>query len=414
MRFVAVTLLVLSVTFSVFGEEIIQPEFRPLSPEILGQGGSCVAVAEGYSSLFTNPAGIAMTREPELTLPSLSFWIHSRPDLILTTIGAIGGQGVGAGEDQSREDIILDTLEEQFTTNGFGVGTSLGLGYVGRNIGLGFNVATDIYLYGDTFPLGVEGEMNSQITLMIGYGHPFEIGPVTLAVGGMLRPTIRISSLLDSEASVNLISTFLGVDPGETDDGGGDLTTTINALSGWGVAIDAGLIASYRSSRLGLSARNLFNTNMQYSNNSLDEVISALQSAGLPAEPQNESDPSYVADQYVIPMELSIGAAWQPEYAFSMIFDPELHAQIDDPFGTAQVDSDRPTSIWTRIHLGTELTFLQFFDLRFGINQGYFTLGYGLDLAFLEIQFALYSQEYGRYPGDQQVGGAALEFALRF
>jgi hypothetical protein len=41
-------------------------------------------------------------------------------------------------------------------------------------------------------------------------------------------------------------------------------------------------------------------------------------------------------------------------------------------------------------------------------------MGTGMELMFLDIQFALYSQEFGRYPGDQQVGGAALEFALRF
>lgn len=410
--FLAFFMLLLSSTWA---EEIIQPEFQPRSAEILGQGGSYVAVAEGYSSFFTNPAGLAMTDEPELTIPSLSTWIHSRPDLILSTIGAMSGQDVGTdGEDQSREEIILDNLEEQFTTNGFGLGAALGIGYVGHGIGLGFTVAGDVYLYGDTFPLGLEGEMNSQVTLYVGYAYPFEIGPVTLAAGGMLRPMIRVSSILDSDASVELISTFLGVDPGETDAGEDDLLGAINALNGWGVSLDAGLLAAYRSARIGVSARNLFNTSMQYSNDSLEDVISALQSGGLPSAPENETDPSYVADSYVVPMDISIGAAWQPEYSFSTIFDPELHGQIDDVFKTAQVNSDRPDSFWTRVHLGTELTFLQFFDLRFGINQGYFTVGYGLDLSFLEIQFALYSQEYGRYPGDQQVGGAALEFALRF
>lgn len=414
--FAVVAVLAAMVPSAISAEEIVQPEFYPQSAEILGQGGSFVAVAEGYSSFFTNPAGLAMTEEPEFTLPSISMWIHSRPDLILSTIGALGGQDVETDsddEEQSRDDIILDNLEEQFTTNGFGLGAAIGLGYVGRGIGLGFNVATDIYLYGNTFPLGIEGEMNNQISLMIGYAHPFEIGPVTIALGGQLRPTVRISSLIDSEVAVELLNTFLGVDAGETDSSG-DITETITALNGWGVAVDAGMIASYRSARLGVSARNLFNTNMQYSSNTFSEVISALQSGGLPSEPEDEDDPSYVADDYVIPMELTVGAAWQPEYSFSAIFDPELHAQINDPFGTAQVDEDRPTSFWTRVHIGTELTFLRFFDLRFGLNQGYATLGYGVDFSFLEIQFALYSEEYGRYPGDQQVGGAVLEFALRF
>ncbi len=414
--FCGIVVLTASVTFTAYPETIRQQDFRPLSPEILGQGGSFVAVAEGYSSFFTNPAGLAMTEDREFTVPSITTWIHSRPDLTLSTIGALGGQDVSADsgdEDQSREDIILDNLEEQFTTNGFGLGAALGLGYIGGGVGFGLNVANDIYLYGDTFPLGIEGEMNSHIQLMIGYGQPFEIGPVTLAVGGLLRPTLRVASIIDSEVAVELINTFLGVDAGETE-ASGDVTETITALSGWGVGIDAGLIASYESMRLGVAARNIFNTSYQYSRNSLQDVLDALQSGGLPSEPEDRDDPAYVAENYEVPMVLSLGAAWQPEFSFSPVFDPELHGQIDDPFGTGQIDEDRPTSIWTRVHVGTEMTFLQFFDLRFGINQGYFTVGYGLDLSFFEIQFALYSQEYGRYPGDQQVGGAALELALRF
>jgi hypothetical protein len=38
----------------------------------------------------------------------------------------------------------------------------------------------------------------------------------------------------------------------------------------------------------------------------------------------------------------------------------------------------------------------------------------GMELTALHLNFALYGQEFGRYPGDQQVGGAALEFAIRF
>jgi hypothetical protein len=142
--------------------------------------------------------------------------------------------------------------------------------------------------------------------------------------------------------------------------------------------------------------------------------LDALGSGGLPS-PASEGDPEFVREDYIIPADLTIGAAWQPDLGeLSFIVDPEIHLQIDDVFKTGQLDPDRPTSFWTRTHVGTELTFLNFFDLRFGLNQGYFTFGTGMDLLFLDLQFALYSQEFGRYPGDQQVGGAALEIALRF
>ncbi|MEX2445490.1 MAG: hypothetical protein WD492_17960 [Alkalispirochaeta sp.] len=417
---VAVVAAILAATAMLLPAETIrQKEFRPLSPEILGQGGSYAAVAEGYSSLYTNPAGLANTLEPETTLPSLRVWMHSRPDLLLPTIGALGGEDISSdgeeGEEISRDELIIDSLREQFTTNGFGIGSSLGFGYVGNRIGIGMNIATDSYLYGDTFPLGLEGEITSQFTLVFGYAHPFQLGPVDLSLGGALRPNLRVTSLVGSDTAADLITQFTGVDTGEGDgEEGEDLLNSIDALNGWGVAFDAGLLAGYRSFSLGVQARNLFNTNMQYSRNSLDEVFSALSSGGLPAAPE-EGDPAYVSERYLIPMELSLGAAWQPDLGqLSALVDPELHVQITDPFGAADIDPDRPNSFWTRVHIGTELTFLRFFDLRFGVNQGYFTLGTGMDLMFLDVQFALFSQEFGRYPGDQQVGGAALEFALRF
>ena len=414
--FLLLVVLALSVlpTPGAAAETVRQKEFQPANPEILGQGGSFVAVAEGFNSLFTNPAGLAMTEEPELTLPSLTIWAYSRPELLLPTIGALGGQSVSSdGEGQSRDQLILDKLSEQFTTNGFGVGTGLSFGYVGNRIGLGLNLAVDSYLYGDTFPLGLEGEITSHLMLAFGYAQPFRLGPVDLSVGGTLRPNLRITSLVGSDTAAELITQFTGVSTGDSGEGGG-LTSSITALNGWGVAFDAGLLASYRSYRVGLQARNLINTSMQYSRNSLDEILAALSSGGLPSAP-SQGDEAFVSESYIIPMDLTLGAAWQPDLgATAFLIDPELHMQYSGLFGTGQLDPQRPPSAWTRINIGTELTMLNFFDLRFGLNQGYFTAGFGMDLMFLELQFALYSQEFGRYPGDQQVGGAALEFALRF
>jgi hypothetical protein len=219
---VALPLWLLGLPASAGAETIRQNEFRPMSPEIMGQGGSYTAVAEGYNSLFTNPAGLATRTDPEITVPAYSIWVHSRPDLLLATLGALGGQDVNAdagdGEELTRDELILQNLKEQFTTNGFGVGTALGFGYTGNRIGIGMNVAVDSYLYGNTFPLGLEGEVTSQFTLAFGYAHPFRIGPVDLALGGTLRPNLRITSLVGSATAADLITQFTGVETGESGD----------------------------------------------------------------------------------------------------------------------------------------------------------------------------------------------------
>ncbi len=411
-RVAAVVLLL--VAASLPGETIKQRDFASLSPEILGQGGSYAAVAEGYHALYTNPAGIARGESGELTLPSFTVWARSRPDLLLSTLAAFSGEktDTAEGENKSQEDLILDVLKDQFTTNGFGVGTDFGIGYVGDKVGFGLNLGMDSYLFGNTFPLGLEGFIDSRFSIVVGYAQPFYLGPVTLTPGVDLRPTMRVLSIVDSEAAADLISEFLSVDTSSEEDSAAEedasITESINALNGWGLAFDAGLLADYRDFTVGLQFRDLFGTDMRYSSNSLEEIIDALGQGGLP-------DPDYESGSYVIPMEVSLGAAWQPELGqWSFLVNPELHIEYTDLFGNTDPDRDRPSSLWTRMHVGSEITFFRFFDYRFGINQGYATMGFGLDLAMLELNFAIFSEEFGRYPGDQPVGGVAFEFAFRF
>jgi hypothetical protein len=54
-----------------------------------------------------------------------------------------------------------------------------------------------------------------------------------------------------------------------------------------------------------------------------------------------------------------------------------------------------------KIHLGTEAS-IGPFDFRAGLNQGYLTYGFGLDLWFFEIEAASYATELGTYAGQEK------------
>ncbi|MFW6339149.1 MAG: hypothetical protein ACOC25_09485 [Alkalispirochaetaceae bacterium] len=390
--------------FGAFADPITEKPFVPFSPEVLGQGGSFAAVAEGYNSFFTNPAGFALT-EGEATFPSFTTWIHAKPDSILPMLAVIDGDN--EDETGSTEETVVDLLEEQLTTNGFGIGSALGFGYIGNRVALGLSYGIDSYFYGRSFPLGLTGESTTELTFIAGYGHDFQAGPVQIAAGANLRPLLRVHSLIKSDTTAGIITDFTGVDTGAE---GGSVLENIDALNGWGVGVDAGIIASYRDFSLGIQGRDLFNTRLRYSLNSAEEVVDALGRGGLPAS----SRESISAGDYIIPMELSFGLAYQPDFgALSNIVDPEVHAQVTDPFKLTDQDREKARSFWTRLHLGTEITLLNFFDVRMGVNQGYVTLGAGMDLLFLEAHFSVFTRELGRYPGDRPTSGAALEMALR-
>lgn len=54
-----------------------------------------------------------------------------------------------------------------------------------------------------------------------------------------------------------------------------------------------------------------------------------------------------------------------------------------------------------KIHAGIEIGF-PFLDLRAGINQGYYTLGVGIDMSFIKFDVATYGVELGEYPGQDE------------
>jgi hypothetical protein len=60
--------------------------------------------------------------------------------------------------------------------------------------------------------------------------------------------------------------------------------------------------------------------------------------------------------------------------------------------------TDNSVQFGQKIHLGTEIS-LPLIDLRAGINEGYLTYGAGVNLYFLKIDAAYYTEERGTYPG---------------
>ena len=64
--------------------------------------------------------------------------------------------------------------------------------------------------------------------------------------------------------------------------------------------------------------------------------------------------------------------------------------------------------------MGAEVKFLSFLSLRAGLNKGWASAGFGLDLLFLEIDGAAFTEELGSHPGDSGRSGIALTAAMHF
>jgi hypothetical protein len=374
-----------------FAETIAEIPFLPMSPQVMGQGGAFIADAHGYDSFFYNPAGFSRGGG-SFTLLSATTWVYSRPDELIGL-----GQKYSAGTGSSSS--TLSFLNNQVTAGGFGIGASAGIGYVGNGLGLGMMIIEDSYVYGPDL-MGAQGDLTATVGFIGGLSVPFDVMGFKLHVGGDLRPMIRLHAPISNTVANGMLTALAD---------GNDLLSPLNsadAFYGVGVGIDLGAIAELGWFTFGLSVRDLGGTQFKY-NKSTFGTFSSTFGSSL----RFPGGTSVTADQYVIPMNVGLGAAFHPDLGnLKNWVDPSLSVDLQDLGGVLGGSN----SIWYALHGGAECKLLNMFALRAGLNQGYLTFGAGMKLLVLDLNFALFTQELGAHLGDQPRAGATLDVAIRW
>ena len=382
-------LILLLCSTTAFAAQINEEPFLPLSPAIMGRGGSYIADAQGYNAFFYNPAGFSRG-SGAFTLASSSTWIYARPDMLITQI-------VQAATGSQSQSSLVNFINTQVTTGGLGVGSSLGIGYVGDGFGLGAVFIVDSMLYGQTL-LGVTGDLTATLGFIGGLSIPFDLGGVKVHVGADLRPMIRIHVPVPNSTALTIVTDLAT---------GGDVVSALNsaqALYGSGIGLDLGAIADLGWLSFGVSIRDLGGTQFNYTSNTFGAVTSSLGSQG--------SFPSGTptSDTYVIPMDVGAGIAIHPVLGrSSLFFDPRISFDMRNIVGAIDGSAD----VWTLLHAGAEVGLLNTFTVRAGLNQGYLTVGGGMKLLFLDLNMAIFSQELGAHIGDRPAAGMTFNVDIR-
>jgi len=392
------TILILCGGF-LWAATIDEPAFLPASPRVLAQGGSFTAIASGYESLFYNPAGFANTKF-SLTLATVSSTVYLNP-AVLQELAAMAEPIIsGTSTNLTDEDLgkLLDMLNDQITSGGFGVGVSTGFGLVTGGLGLGGAFTLDFGLFGGRNMLDISGDVVGTMGFVAGYALDFNLLGMVWNVGLDIRPMYRIHSILENRFAVEIASAAINNDF----NGALALLQQNQALSGMGVGFDAGAIVELGPLQFGLSLRDIFGTRFEYFQNPLQDIVDAV-SAGNDIP---ETTPAI--DDYVIPMNVSAGAALKLDFLRPLL-GMTVHADLQDVIG---VIKDKRTP-WTLLHIGAEATVLNFINLRAGFNQGYITMGAGLHLLILDLNIAAFTREMGQHIGDQPNSGVTLELAVR-
>ncbi|MDX9957137.1 MAG: hypothetical protein RBT68_01735 [Spirochaetia bacterium] len=380
MKYLATILIVLTLaTGAAFGQDRLDPA-SPKDPRTMAMGGAFVAMSQGYQSFFGNPAAFAGKRE--LTLASVNPWVYISPT---TDNIAMFSDALDSG------DVSLGSLGGLIEANGLGAGLSFGTGLTGGGLGLGLVGGFDAYVRGKS-AVGAEGTMNGTVAAIIGIGLPVQLFGLDLTVGGNLRPFLRLTGPI-------VATELLGLLGGDEAD---PMTMPVDV--GFGLAADLGMKMSFgRMVSVGLAIRDI-STDQAFAPSTLGDTLDSLSTGTLPE--------SEVENTYSVLPNIALGVSLRPLPAsISSLVDLLVILELQD---IPAVVADGSSFMHT-VHLGTELDLLSgFVALRGGLNKGYISLGAGIDLAIMEFNIAVFTEETGVLLGDRPRTGVSAELAIRF
>lgn len=344
------------------------------SARLSAMGGTHAALSDDFSTLFTNPAGLAGVKK-ELSVAELSASIYGP----IFEIVELMGDGADSFD-------VSGIVGDNGAYAGFDLGGPLSLGWVGKRLGFGiFNkTAMDAVATGS----GVRASAGEELLLVGGYGFRFEPKSAHILDAGFLAKGFF-------RGMVELESSLLSVDDLFSDDPFDDRPFTRTL----GVGLDLGVRYEYdRTLAAAIVCRDAFST----------AVISKYASASdfLSREDTVDSDSHGKIDP-----TLDIGLAYYPRFERLERYITGLVFLLDyrDFFDFLELIPRHPI---LNFALGTEVVVVDSLSLRLGIAQALPSMGFGLDLKFVRFDFAMYGVELGLDPGVNSV--FAMDMGLLF
>jgi len=358
------------------GKPVVIDPFVMPSARFSALGGNHAAMADDFYAIFLNPAAFADVKEE-----------FSAAEITLSTYGPLL-EIIDLFRNNSASASNLD-LSGIAGPNGFAAGFDLGgplsLGWVGRNLGLGiFNrIRTAAAVSGTMLRPLVSGE------LLFAGGYAFRIinkGSHLLDAGFLGKGFFR--GALNLEAPIFDAATLL-------DDPAGQPFGTY-----LGLGLDLGVMYTFRENlRAALVCYDVFSPVLATPYDSLSDF-------------GDKSGPSAGGSSYAaVKRRLDAGVKYRIRSDFIDRYFSRLSVMADyhdflDLFSLV------PRNPILNVGLGVELTLLNALTLRAGITDALPAFGFGLDLAFMQVDFALHGKELGLDPGIMPV--YAMDIGLLF
>lgn len=372
-----VALLILSV-FSLSAADYYEAPMAGVSPRLTGMGGAHAAYADGFATIYTNPAGFFASGE-EVSWAELTFGLKGPVFTIADAI--VGG------------DMDLATIGDLLTGiyTGLAFTGPLSFGYVGNGLGLGAIATTDVLLYSYT-PLAATALVRQDILLTGGYSFPLNIMPEghTLEGGVLLKGGFRG----ELEAGVTAVE-IQSFDPAAFMDNEPFAFISL-------IGMDLGLLYGWNDRLfIGLTGKDVYTPTSKKNYLSLNSFM-----AGDPEDSQEYG---------VVPFTLNLGGRYLLDLTRRNIFISEVNFYLDyEDLLDFWIYPELAVNPVLHVSLGAELTMLRIMNVRVGFAQGLPAAGLGIDLHWFTMNASMFGSERSTEPGMSPVYNLQFGFEFRY
>ena len=364
-----VSLVILGILISSISAQTTIESAARKDPRSMGSGGTSLLFSTGYDAFFGNPAGFV--GQGSLTLGDASFWGYF--PVTPAGLNALDPLLSGLSTSSEAEATLVDFLAE----NGdLGFGGTIGLGWAGKGLGIGFNFLSEARLSG-TGISDARVIVRNQATAIFGYAFPINLGIFKFSFGADARGFYRLDSAVNGwNDGFDLVMAGLGYSTSTFD----NLVASEMMSGGIGYAVDAGATCTIGPLSVGFMVRDLV-SQIQMGDSSVNDILA---NSDFPVDGTN-----------LVTIEPVVTAGLGLKRNPKGLVAPSLYVETDDVQGLAetlmagQMSSD---AILASLRVGGDLRLLQIFILRAGLNANRFSVGAGVDIYILRADVAMFQE----------------------
>lgn len=358
------------------------------SPRAMGMGNAFVAVANDYSALFYNPAGLAFRDSGEL---NLSF------DLSMTDAFQSFGKDISdasstKGSETDKQNAIFGAIQKQYGKS-FGGRVTLPNGvWVGQGWGIGF-IPLDVTLeLTPNQPIAVNSTIYMDSTLAIAYADTFKEVENAKVSWGITGKAINRGYFSKSVDAIELAADSNFVKTSDLKEGY-FIDADVGFLYKPHIPDDESIFSWFRLARptFGAVVKNIVDADAM---GSLKLINKEADANSKPAK---------------LIRVIDIGSRW--EYPSMWIFGGRGTMDIKNILHPA-------FNLRKGLHIGFEFdwTVASWWkgNYRFGLNQGYFTAGLSALFTWFNLDLVTYGEDVGTYNTPKQNRLYLARFNMNF